>query len=233
MKRYLHLNNNYWECEVHIKNWEFTMNEIEKIIRSYSLFTHKNELYKVGILAGNKPIESKEFSDVFHAYSYMCTTAMHDKINKLSCPVKFRLTCYSSSDNSEIFAIILNSSCELVGVKSYKECVISESFLNTGDIVEFDGKYMVYLGFANNKFHFITDSEFDLTFDKLPTADKIQSDECESDFIKGISFSLQYDPWHYLRWMLDYQIYRNMGREMGSIISQSYKAIKEGKDWFH
>lgn len=209
------------------------MNEIEKAIRSYNLFTHKNELYKVEILVDNKPIESKAFYDVFQAYSYMCTTDMREKINKLYCPVKFRLKCHSSLGNSEIFAVILNSSCGLVGVESYKECVISESFLNTGDIVEFDGKYMVYLGFANNKFHFITDSEFDLTFDKLPTADKIQFDECESDFIKGISFSLQYDPWYYLRWKLDYQAYRNMGREMNSVISQSHRAIKEGKDWFH
>ena len=232
MKRYLRLNNNCWECEVHIKNWEFTMNEIEKNMRSYSLFTHKNELYKVEILADNKTIESKAFSDVFQAYSYMCMTDMHEKINKLYCPVKFRLTCYSSSDNSEIFAIILNSSCGLVGVESYKECVISESFLNAGDIVKCNGIYMVYLGSANNKFHFITNNEFDLTFDKLPTADKIQSDECESDFIKDISFSLQYDPWYYLKWKLDYQVYRDIGREMVSIISQSHKAIKEGKDWF-
>ena len=87
MKRYLRLNNNCWECEVHIKNWEFTMNEIEKNMRSYSLFTHKNELYKVEILADNKTIESKAFSDVFQAYSYMCMTDMHEKINKLYCPV--------------------------------------------------------------------------------------------------------------------------------------------------
>ena len=49
------------------------MNEIEKAIRSYSLFTHKNELYKVEILVDNKPIESKAFYDVFQAYSYMCS----------------------------------------------------------------------------------------------------------------------------------------------------------------
>ena len=233
MKRYLRLNNSCWECKVHIKNWELTMNEIEKAIRSYSLFTHKNELYKVEILVDNKPIESKAFYDVFQAYSYMCTTDMHEKINKLYCPVKFRLKCHSSLDNSEIFAVILNSSCGLVGVESYKDCIMFESAVNTGDIVKYNDEYMVYLDFANNIFHFITDSEFDIKFDKLPTADKIQTDECESDFIKGISFSLQYDPWYYLRWKLDYQVYRNMGREMNSVISQSRRAIKEGKDWFH
>lgn len=209
------------------------MNNIEKLIRSYSLYPHRGKVYSVDIMADNNVIESHKFVNPFAAYIYMNKTEVQDNLRKRYCKSLFRLQCLSSVDDSCLFSVFLNMACGLQKVEFCEQYGRNDLFLYTGDILKYNGSYYVYVAFADDKFHFISTDEFDVSFDSLSDMEKIYLKIYEDEFIQAVSHCLHKDPWYYNRWKLDYQVYKKMGNEMRTIILQTYKNLQNEKEWFY